>query len=214
MIGAARLGWVDGIMMTYNYRLMHTAEMKQAVADCERAGIGLTAMKTQGGGAVSTTTETEVELAGRFMARGFSSQQAKLKAVWDSPQIASICSQMPNLTILMANISAALDKTRLAADDRRLLDRHARNTAAHYCAGCGHICEAATGGDMPVADIMRYLMYHRSYGESERARRRFKTLPDAVRKQILTIDYRKAEQLCPQKMAIGRLMHDASVELV
>jgi trehalose-6-phosphatase len=42
---APGLGYIDGIMMTYNYRNMHAAEMKAAVAACVQAGIGLTAMK-------------------------------------------------------------------------------------------------------------------------------------------------------------------------
>jgi len=47
MLAAAKLGWVDGIMMSYNYRLMVKDEMKRAVDACAKAGIGLTAMKTQ-----------------------------------------------------------------------------------------------------------------------------------------------------------------------
>ena len=46
MLAAAKLGWVDGIMMSYNYRLMVKDEMKRAVDACAKAGIGLTAMKT------------------------------------------------------------------------------------------------------------------------------------------------------------------------
>jgi hypothetical protein len=34
--------------------------------------------------------------------RGFTDQQAKLKAVWENPHIAGICSQMPNLAYLSA----------------------------------------------------------------------------------------------------------------
>jgi predicted aldo/keto reductase-like oxidoreductase len=67
LLEGAKLGWIDGIMMTYNYRLMHTGGMKRAVAACVKAGIGLTAMKTQGGGPVSTDTDTEMEMAGRFL---------------------------------------------------------------------------------------------------------------------------------------------------
>ena len=47
MLAAAKLGWIDGIMMTYNYRLMVKDKMKRAVDACVKAGIGLTAMKTQ-----------------------------------------------------------------------------------------------------------------------------------------------------------------------
>ena len=41
MTAAAKLGWIDGIMMSYNYRLMVKEDMKQAVAACVQAGIGL-----------------------------------------------------------------------------------------------------------------------------------------------------------------------------
>ncbi len=44
---AAKLGWIDGIMMTYNYRTMAGDQLKAAVEACAKAGIGLTAMKTQ-----------------------------------------------------------------------------------------------------------------------------------------------------------------------
>ena len=47
MFQAAKLGWIDAIMMSYNYRLMAKDEMKKAVDACAKAGIGLTAMKTQ-----------------------------------------------------------------------------------------------------------------------------------------------------------------------
>ena len=47
LLEGAKLGWIDGIMTTYNYRLMNTDDMKRAVEACTKAGIGLTAMKTQ-----------------------------------------------------------------------------------------------------------------------------------------------------------------------
>jgi predicted aldo/keto reductase-like oxidoreductase len=213
LLDAVELGWIDGIMLTFNYRLMHTASMQAAVAACAKAGIGLTAMKTQGGGSVRTDSAAELEMAGRFLEKGFTDKQAKLKAVWENPHIASICSQMPNLTILAANAAAAMDRTRLSMRDAELLQAHARETACGYCAGCGHICEAAVNGQVPVSDIMRYLMYYRSYGERDRARTLFRELPQEVRRCMLTIDYDEAERRCPQKMAIGRIMHEAESDL-
>ncbi len=103
------MGWIDGIMMSYNFRLMHSEKMRKAVDACTIAGIGLTAMKTQGGGSVRTSTETELELAGSFLQKGFTDAQAKLKAVWENQAIASICSEMPNTTILMANVASRLE---------------------------------------------------------------------------------------------------------
>jgi predicted aldo/keto reductase-like oxidoreductase len=211
--GAAGLGWIDGIMMSYNFRLMHTDRMRRAVDACFRAGIGLTAMKTQGGGQVHSTSDTEKNLAGRFIQKGFSDAQAKLKAVWDNPQIASICSEMPNTSILMSNAAAAMNKTSLSATDRKLLIHFAHETQSDYCAGCSRICESAMVDNVPVGDVMRYLMYSRSYGEHERARTGFDRIPLKLRRQMATLDYTAAEKKCPQKMAIGKLINAALKEL-
>jgi hypothetical protein len=209
LLGAAKLGWIDGIMMTYNYRLMNSDKMKQALDACTAAGIGLTAMKTQGGGQVRSDSETELKLAGRFLQRGFTDKQAKLKAVWENPKIASICSQMPNLTILMANVAAAVDKTGLSAEDKSLLERYACETASGYCAGCTRICQTALAAPVPVGEMMRYLMYYHEYGDRDRARALFAELPAETRSRLRQVDYSSAEERCPQKIAIGRLMREA-----
>ena len=213
MLGASKLGWIDGIMMRYNYRLMHNDEMRRAVDACTKAGIGLTAMKTQGGGQVKTNSETELKLAGRFVEKGFSDAQAKLMAVWKNSNIASICSEMPNMTILMSNVAAAMDKTRLSSLDRALLQQYARETPSTYCAGCADICESAVAGNIPIGDVMRYLMYARSYDNPYRASTRFRKIPSDIRLQMAKADYSMAERRCPQKMAIGRLMQEALKEL-
>ena len=213
MLAAAGLGWIDGIMMTYNYRLMHTDRMKRAVDACVKAGIGMTAMKTQGGGSVKTDTDTELKMAGQFLKKGFTDAQAKLMAVWQNPNISSICSQMPNMTILMSNAAAAMGKTQLSSNDRILLQQYAQETHSDYCAGCAAICESAITGDVPVSKVMRYLMYSRSYGEHDHACERFRNIAPSIRRQMADIDYSLAEQRCPQKMPIGRFMREAGEEL-
>lgn len=214
MLGAARLGWIDGIMVAYNYRLMHDEKIKAAVDACVKAGIGLTAMKTQGGGPVSTQSETELKLAGRFIKQGFTDKQAALKAVWENPNIASIASQMPNMTVLMSNVAAALDKTKLAAEDIDLMRQYALETTSSYCAGCARICESAVGGSVLISDVMRCLMYYRSYANPEQARAAFSGLPDGTAQRLLSVDFSEAERNCPQRMQIGKLMREAAGILV
>lgn len=213
LLGAASLGWIDGIMMTYNYRLMHTDKMRRAVDACARAGIGLTAMKTQGGGQVLAGSAEEIKQGGRFLQSGYTQGQARLKAVWENPQIASICSQMPSMALLSENTAAAVNKTRLSALDREALHRHAQAGAAGYCAGCTGICEPALAASVPVGRVMRYLMYARSYGNRDFACSRFRSLPARTRTILAQLDYAAAEQRCPQRMPIGRLMREAAAEL-
>jgi hypothetical protein len=213
MLAASKLGWIDGIMMRYNYRLMHTDDMRRAMDACSQAGIGLTAMKSQGGGQVKTDTESELQLAGRFMKKGFTDAQAKLQAVWEHPNIASICTEMPNMTLLMSDVAAALDQTKLSNREMELLRQYARETRSDYCIGCTGICQPVIDADIPIGDVMRCLMYARSYGDRHRAMTHFQKIPLRIRRQMEGLDYSPAEQRCPQKMAIGKLMREALVEL-
>jgi len=208
---ASSLDWIDAVMFTYNFRLVNDPKMQEALNACQKAGIGLVAMKTMGGGPgmPTTTSKAELKMADRFLEKGFTDKQAKLKVVWENPQIASICSQMPNLTILSANVAAARDKTKLAREDFDSLHQFALETRGDYCAGCGHICQAAVGGAVPVNEVMRCLMYHRDYGEPELARDAFAALPEAVRQRLIRVDYSRAEQACPQGLAIADLMRQA-----
>ncbi len=211
LLGAAKLDWIDAVMMTYNFRVMNTPQMQEAVNACAKAGIGLIAMKSQAGrpGAEKIASEAKVEMAERFMERGFTDKQARLKMVWENPQIASLCSQMPNLTILSANVAAARDVTKLGREELDSLRRYALETNCDYCAGCGHICLEAAGGAVPVNEVMRCLMYHQYYGEPELARLTFAELPQEVRQRLTQVDYSKAEQACPQGLAIAAFMRQA-----
>ena len=210
LLDAAKSGWIDTVMFTYNFRIMHTQKMKDAVAACVDAGVGLVAMKTQGGGPVKTDSEAELEVAGRFLEKGFTDKQAKLKAVWENPNIACICSQMPTLTILSANVAAARDLATLSRADFDLLTQFAEESRTGYCAGCGSICREAVGGLVPVNDVMRCLMYYRDYGDRDLAREVFAGLSEQSRTMMAHADYSRAERACPQRLAIADLMREAS----
>ncbi len=208
LAGAAKLPWVDGILHTYNFRVMHTQKMKDAVAACAAAGIGLTAMKTMGGGPVKDDGEAGQALAERFLAQGYSPEQVKLKAVWSEERIASLCSQMPNLAQLNANAAAAMDKTKLSQADLDYLAQYAAATACDYCAGCAGVCERVLGG-LPVGEVMRALMYARSYGDLGRARELYAQLPTQALTGLGGDQLARDEARCPQGLAIARLLDQA-----
>jgi len=212
---APGLGYIDGIMMTYNFRIMDSPGMQAAVDACVKAGIGLTAMKTQAGRswlAPGKASKAGEELMAALLKKGITEEQANLMAVWTNPHIASICSQMPNMTILKANVAAAADHSSLTSEEMRLLRQYAQATTSQYCTGCSRICEDAIGGAIPISDIMRYHMYSQSYGQLDWARMHFKALPSHVVAGLSEIDYREAERRCPQKMPIAGLMRKAAGE--
>ena len=149
----------------------------------------------------------------RFVDHGMTKHQARLKAVWENPQIAGICSHMDSLAILQENVAAALDRTALSGRDRSLLAHYARRSATAYCAGCGDVCESLLDAAVPVADVMRCLMYAHSYNDYQMAREAMARLPSDTRERLLRTDYTRAEKHCPQRMAIGTLMRRAADEL-
>lgn len=219
LLAGAKLGWIDGIMMSYNYRLMGKDKMKKAVDACVKAGIGLTAMKTQAAftanfyASIGSETDEALKMTENFMKHGFTAEQAKLKVVWENPNIASICSAMSNMTILQANVAAALDKNRLSRQDRQRLDRYAALTSGGYCAGCATRCEPALDVPVPICDILRYGMYDCSYGDRAGAKALFGQLPASAKANAVRADYAKAEQHCPHGLQIGRMIRQISRDL-
>jgi predicted aldo/keto reductase-like oxidoreductase len=219
LLAAAKLGWIDGIMMSYNYRLMVTDKMKRAVDACAGAGIGLTAMKTQAAfsanfyATIGSKTDDALKMTETFINKGYTAEQAKLKVVWENPNIASICSSMPNMTILQANVAAALKKKKLSSADKKRLEQYARQTAPGYCTGCADICESAVDLDIPISDIMRCSMYHHSYVDQEKALVLFNALPPDNKANILKADYSIAEKRCPQKIQISSVLKEAYEDL-
>jgi len=219
MLAGAKLGWIDGIMMSYNYRLMEKSKMKKAVDACAKAGIGLTAMKTQAAftanfyASIGSETDDALNMTESFIKKGYTEEQAKLKVVWENPNIASICSAMSNMTILQANVAAALNRKNLSGGDKQRLQQYAHQTAPGYCAGCADICEPAVDLDVPISDILRYSMYHHSYGDRETALTLFNALPTDIKANILKADYSKAEKKCPQKIQIGKILKKTHADL-
>jgi hypothetical protein len=209
LLHAASLGWIDTIMLTYNYVLMNKDEIKRGVDACAKAGIGLIAIKTQA--KIPDIVETPEELAAldHFMEKGCTLEQAKLKAVWSDERIATICSHISNLTVLKDNVAAATDKAALSDRDLKVLNQLAAATRSHYCQGCGK-CKEAMGAGTNIPDIMRYMMYYNSYGNRDLARDLYGRLPEKLRAALSSIDFTPAESACPHGMKIGRIMRKAS----
>lgn len=219
LMQASKYGWIDGIMFSYNFRVMQSEKMKKAIDACTKSGIGLIAMKTQASGHSMyykkiTPDENEQELFDSLVKKGLTLEQAKLKVVWADKRIASITSAINNMTILKANVAAAVNDTEISMRENQLLKQYANRTASDYCAGCASICEPEMNNEVPIRDVIRFIMYARCYKEHEKAISLFNEIPLTTRKRIAYLDYRKAERKCPQKIEIGQLMRKATTELV
>ena len=204
MTRAAEVGFVDVIMLKYNFRDYDNEKLNQAIDKCAAADIGLVAMKTQGGHIAQDRVDA-------FKEKGFNQHQATLKAVWADERIHAAVSHMTNQEQVKQNTQAARHP-KMGLEERRLLEQYAAETSHLYCRGCALNCESCVPGPVRIADTLRYRMYHDNYSEPERARELFAQLPPAVR-QVEGMDFSKAEAACPYGVPIGALMRDAVEKL-
>jgi predicted aldo/keto reductase-like oxidoreductase len=209
LVQTSALGWIDAIMPTYNYRTMINDDINRGIEACAKAGIGLTAMKVMGMRFTAAETPEELKAANSFMEKGYTLEQAKLKALWKDERIASCCVAMYNLTVLKDNVAAATDGRQLSGREVEMLRRYAENTCSQYCQGCTK-CASVMGADSRIHDVLRYMMYYNSYGERDRAREEFRRLPEYVRNSLASRDYSPAERVCPNRIEIGRAMREAA----
>ncbi|HEY5955819.1 MAG TPA: aldo/keto reductase, partial [Polyangiaceae bacterium] len=214
---AADLGWIDGIQAFYNFRLQADADTQAALRKCQANGIGIITVKSM---ALCVEDEAEVEalriakaqLLTQLACHRLSFEQAKLKAIWQNPHITSICSLMPNVSILRTNASAAMDDRPLPEKVTSLLADYADATGRYFCRRCG-ACDTKTPERLPIFNVMESLLYARGYRAMELARLIFAQIPADLRNRMLQTDYSNAESACPQRMPIGQLMRQAFGEL-
>jgi len=212
LTAAAKLPWIDAIMSSYNISLMLQPEMKEAVQACHEAGIAIIAMKVLRGDQ-KLFPEAEDKLMAHLLEKGYTREQALIKVVLDDQRVTAACVRMENVSLLQTNVAAVLDKTELTPEDLEALKQYAAETCSGYCAGCAGICAAAVP-EMPyTAEVMRYLMYYKSYDDTELARELFAQLPADARHRLAHADYSPAEARCPQRMPIAQLMAEAAQQL-
>ncbi len=212
LAAAAKLDWIEVVMTIYNFRLMQDKKLNAAIDACHKAGKGIMAIKTIGKGQKITSDEDK-KLTAHFLQRGFTKEQAKIKVVLQDKRFTSVCVGMKNIRELTSNVAAALDQTKLTQSDTQALKEYARATCDGYCAGCADICNSALPKTPYVSDIMRYLMYYKSYGKHDEARQLFAQIPANVRNKLLSTDFTSAEARCPQHLPIGSLVAEAVTRL-
>lgn len=203
---AATVGGIDAIMFAYNFSRYGDKELNLAIDHCKKAGIGLIAMKTQ------ASIPDEQEKVVEFASSDFTLPQAKLKSVWADDRIDAAVSHMDNLDKLRENVAAAQSGKQLSMREQHQLNRLAARTAAWRCQGCSHLCEPKVAGDVRIAEPLRYLMYAESYGEVDKARRLYGSIPAHAR-SYEGLDLRAATEACPQGIPIAQRLSQAQKNL-
>ncbi len=214
---ASQEDWIDFVYLRYNFSVMNDEKLNEAIDACYDAGKGIVAIKTQR----NMSFQAEVTLDGpyetdamehmvtHFREEGYTDGQVKLKMVLDDKRFSSAAVSMHDIGLVAQNVAAAMDRTKLSSTDMEVLQKYADATKHLSCQGCSSICEKAMP-EMPyIADVMRYLVYYNGHCEHSMAMEEFKQLPNHIKRNLKDFDYTKAEKVCPNKMAIGKMMHEA-----
>jgi predicted aldo/keto reductase-like oxidoreductase len=203
---AANCGWIDQIMIQYNYRTMNGDDIRRALDHASKANLALVAMKSQGGAGHFREVEAAHKF-NEFVEKGFKKEQAAIKTILAEARMQVVVSEMTNRDMLRENMAACRDSS-VSLNEQKLLEEHRLATAHLYCHGCGHHCEPAAGGKLPIADILRYLRYNEEYGKRQRARELYQALTPEAR-DIAAADLASAQAACPHGLPIVELINRA-----
>jgi predicted aldo/keto reductase-like oxidoreductase len=213
---AAEVGWIDQVMIQYNFRAVDHDKLQRAIDTASKANIGMVAMKTQrGADAVIEVIDNDAAMfesdrtLKRLREEGVKKEVAAIKAAWADDRMQVVVSEMVNFSDLRENIAASNEP--LTIKEARLLEEHRQKTANLYCHGCGHLCETAAKG-VPVATVMRYLRYYAAYGKRQEARALYQALPDQAR-DLAKADLDAAERACPHGLPVVNLVRMADRHL-
>jgi predicted aldo/keto reductase-like oxidoreductase len=206
---AAACGWLDQIMIQYNYRTMTNDDLKRAVDAASKANLGIVVMKTQGGAKEFRAGANDAPKFTEYMAGGFKKEQAAIKAVFADERVQVVVSEMTNREQLRENTAATREP--LTPKQSRLLEEHRQRTAHLYCHGCGHLCETAAKG-VQVSTVLRYLRYYEAYGKRQQARELYQALPPEAR-DLAGADLAAAEAACPYGLPVAQLVQIADRRL-
>ena len=154
----------DVVLAGYNYIQEEKEAIKQAIAYAAGKGIGIIAMKTQGGARLQKDPDIEIN------------HQAALKWVLNDE---NVCTTIPGMTTfeqLDMNIAVMNDLT-LTEQEQSDLQQAASLGGTLFCQNC-LACVATCPFNVAVPSLMRAYMYAVGYGNFVQARTTIAELPD------------------------------------
>jgi len=198
-----KLNHFDVFLMGYNYTM--DPALEPLIASARQADVGLVAMKALAGGVRPTVRNYKVdpEKLQRLAREG--APVAALKWVLKNPSIDTVIPSIVDNEQLEENIAAM--SAPFSAADGRLLAARLEEIKPLYCRYCGH-CQGQCAQGLPVADVLRFLMYAEGYGEFAMAREHFQALPAEV-SQVRCSSCAKCTVECPNGVQVAARLHKA-----
>lgn len=151
---AVESGEYEVVLTSVNFKQDHYSDVKAAIAEAAKAGVGIVAMKTMAGGFHDRERQQPINC------------KAALKFVLNDENVTTAIPGNTNFDHLTANVSVNYD---LAMTDQERADLAVgKSETGLYCQGCEHCAPGCPKG-LPIPDIMRAYMYTYGYAQPELA---------------------------------------------
>ena len=197
-----KLNHFDVFLMSYNYTMDPSIEPLLVAA--RKAGVGLVAMKVMAGGAKPTPFyKVAPDQLSKLTREG--APWAALKWAMKNPNIDTTIPSIMDNEQLDENMTAM--SAPFSAVDGKLLAQRLEEIRPLYCRMCGH-CEGQCAQGLPVADVLRFLMYAEGYGQFALGREHFKALP-AELADVRCASCSNCTVKCPNGVQVSARLHQA-----
>jgi predicted aldo/keto reductase-like oxidoreductase len=170
-----KLNHFDVFLMSYNFTMDPATDA--LIAQAKQANLGIVAMKGLAGGVRPTVPIYKVpaEMLNRLNRQG--APVAALKWVIKNRNVDTVIPSIVDMDQLDENVRAM--SAPFSDEDAKLLAARLEEIRPYYCRMCGG-CEGACPKGLPVADMLRFLMYAESYGQFSLGRDHYRSLPREV----------------------------------
>ncbi|HEY1205419.1 MAG: aldo/keto reductase [Bryobacteraceae bacterium] len=178
----------DVVMLPYNFTMGRDqsapSPVNGALEAMAAAGVGVVAIKVMAGGHRGPQGHTPFPSALRWTLR--------------RPEIHTTSISMHDHDQLEENVRAA--ETPFSEADEKTLAAHLERIRPLYCRMC-YQCDGQCPQGLPVADVLRYLMYADSYRQFDHGYQSFQALPGNVR-TVRCQDCGRCSVSCPNGVAV------------
>ncbi len=159
---AVDTGVHDVVLTAYNYLQAHKDKIKKAIKYAASKGVGVIAMKTQGGRRLQESGEVEIN------------HQAALKWVLEDENVCTTIPGVTTFTQLDQNFKV-MENIALSEKERSDLSRASKLKGILYCQNCG-FCLKSCPQRVEIPHLMRAYMYTFGYGNLIQARMTLESL--------------------------------------
>jgi predicted aldo/keto reductase-like oxidoreductase len=157
-------GIYDVVLTSYNYLQDHKEAVGDAIAYAAGKGVGVVAMKTQGGRRLNQQEGVEIN------------HPAALKWVFANPHV---CTAIPGMTTFeqMDSNYAVMADLELSEAEERELKLASLLPGTYFCQSCRE-CVSTCPERVEIPSLMRAYMYAEAYGNTIQAEETIATVPD------------------------------------